>query len=62
MLVLTRKKDDVILIGDNIRILICSIRKGEVRIGIKADKSVIIQREDTPSKNKIIVYRRPADK
>lgn len=47
MLVLSRKKDERIIIGDReIVIMIIEIRGDKVRLGIEADKSVPIHREE----------------
>lgn len=46
MLVLSRKRDDAILIGDDIRITIVKIDRSHVRIGIEAPKSTTIMREE----------------
>lgn len=53
MLVLTRKESEAIVIGDNIKITVCSIRGDKVRIGIEADKSVNIVREELINKGKV---------
>ena len=44
MLVLSRKKDQEILLGENIRLRVISIRGGTVRVGIEAPRSVNIKR------------------
>ena len=46
MLVLTRKVDDAIRIGNDIVITILSIDKKSVRIGIDAPENVMILREE----------------
>lgn len=46
MLVLTRKEDGCITIGENVRVRILEIRNGRVRIGIEAPLSVSIRRDD----------------
>ena len=46
MLVLTRKKSESIVIGNNIRIHIVDIRGEKVRIGVEAPKDVSIFRDE----------------
>ena len=50
MLVLTRKADEQILIGDDIKITLVKVRGGSVRIGIDAPKSVKIIRAELEPK------------
>ncbi|NLL06443.1 MAG: carbon storage regulator CsrA [Clostridiaceae bacterium] len=46
MLVLTRKKNESIVINDNIEITIVDVQGDQVRIGINAPKSVSIYRKE----------------
>ncbi len=46
MLVLTRRLGEGIRIGDNIKISIEKISKGQIKIGIDAPKDVVIAREE----------------
>lgn len=46
MLILTRKKDESFLIGENIRVTIVDIQKNQIRIGIDAPKDLSILREE----------------
>ena len=46
MLVLSRKKDQAIMLGDNIEITIIEIQGDQVRIGINAPKNVSIYRKE----------------
>ena len=52
MLVLGRKKEQAILIGDNIRIVITAVRGDNVRIGIEAPKDVVVMREELVKNDK----------
>jgi len=46
MLVLTRKKNQGIMLGDDIRITVLEIREDAVKIGIEAPKEVNILRSE----------------
>lgn len=46
MLILTRRVGETFLIGDDIKITVCSVRNGQVRIGIEAPKHVSIHRKE----------------
>ena len=46
MLVLSRKKNESIIIGDDITIMVVEIRDGKVRLGIEAPKEVPIHRAE----------------
>ncbi len=46
MLVLTRRKDESIMIGDNIEIVVVEIKDSAVRIGIKAPKNIPVYRSE----------------
>lgn len=46
MLVLSRKEDEKILIGDDIEIMVISIRGDKVRLGINAPKHIPVHREE----------------
>ncbi len=45
MLVLSRKAEESMFIGDNIKITVLDIRGGQVRIGITAPQDIKIHRE-----------------
>ena len=46
MLVLSRKAEESMYIGDDIKITVLDIRGGQVRIGITAPQDVKIHREE----------------
>lgn len=46
MLVLTRKKNQSIMIGDDIEIVVLEIRGEQVRLGIKAPKDITVHRQE----------------
>lgn len=46
MLILTRKKDETIVIGDDIRITVIDIQGDKVRIGIEAPRELSVYRQE----------------
>ncbi len=46
MLVLSRKKDEKIVIGDSIKLMVIEIRGDKVRLGIEAPRDVSVHREE----------------
>lgn len=46
MLVLTRQKNESIMIGNNIEIVIVDIRGDKVRLGITAPRSISVHRKE----------------
>ncbi|MDP6181430.1 MAG: carbon storage regulator CsrA [SAR86 cluster bacterium] len=46
MLVLSRKAEESMFIGDDIKITVLDIRGGQVRIGITAPQDIKIHREE----------------
>ena len=46
MLVLTRHKDESIVIGDDIEITIVAVTRDKVRLGINAPKEVTVHRRE----------------
>lgn len=46
MLVLSRKQDEKIIIGDAITLMVVSIQGDKVRLGIEAPKHVTVHREE----------------
>ena len=46
MLVLSRKKDEVIRIGDDIKIMVIEIRGDKIRLGIDAPAEIPVHREE----------------
>jgi carbon storage regulator len=46
MLVLSRKKDEKIVIGDNVSIMIVEIRGDKVRLGIEAPREISVHRRE----------------
>lgn len=46
MLVLTRKKNEAIMLNDMVRIVVVDVRGDKVRIGIEAPKEISVHREE----------------
>lgn len=46
MLVLTRKRDESIIIGDDIRVTVVDVRGDQVKIGIDAPRVIPVHREE----------------
>jgi len=47
MLILARRADEAILVGDDIRIVICKVgQNGSVRVGVEAPNGLKILREE----------------
>ena len=46
MLILSRQKDESIVIGDNVEIIIVDVRGDKVRLGITAPKEVTVHRKE----------------
>ena len=59
MLVLSRKQNQEIIIGDNIKITILKTKGNTVRIGIDAPRDVSVRRGELPKKENVAIE--PAD-
>jgi carbon storage regulator len=46
MLVLSRQKDESIMIGDNVEVTIVDVRGDKVRLGIAAPKDIPVHRKE----------------
>ena len=46
MLILTRKKDEAIRVGEDIRIVLVQVKGGQVRLGIECPPHVRVLREE----------------
>jgi len=46
MLVLSRQRDETIVIGDNIEVTVVDIRGDKVRLGINAPKEISVHRKE----------------
>lgn len=65
MLVLTRKIDQSIMIGDHIRIVVVDVRGDQVKIGIDAPRDIMVHRhevyQEIQAENQRAVVKRPID-
>lgn len=52
MLVLSRMRDEVIVIGDGIEVQIVDIRGDKVRLGITAPRNVAVDRKEVAEKKR----------
>lgn len=46
MLVLSRREDESVMIGDDIEIVICDVHGDKVRLGFRAPRSIPIHRRE----------------
>lgn len=46
MLVLTRKVDESIIIGDNVKVTVVGVRGDQVKLGIEAPREIPVHREE----------------
>lgn len=49
MLVLSRKVDEVVFIGESIKVMVVEIRGETVRLGIEAPREVLVRRAELPA-------------
>lgn len=52
MLILTRKPDETIVIGENITVTVLGVKGNQVRIGIHAPRGITVDREEIAQKRK----------
>lgn len=50
MLILTRRPDETVVIGQNIRVRVMGVNGNQVRIGIDAPKNIEVDREEIHEK------------
>jgi|TARA_B110000971_G_C19784166_1_gene396732 carbon storage regulator len=50
MLVLSRKQDQSLMIGDDVKITVLEIKGNQVRLGISAPTSIAVHREEIHNK------------
>src|ERR1700683_4174452 len=65
MLVLTRQRDETVIIGDDIEVTVVDIRGDKVRLGINAPKRISVHRKEVydqiRSENREAARVQPAD-
>lgn len=54
MLIITRRIDETVLVGDNIEVTVLAVKGNQVRIGFNAPKDVLILREELADTNFLI--------
>ena len=52
MLVLTRKAGQTLVIGENVRVTVLSVKGNTIRLGIEAPKEISVEREELRLKQK----------
>lgn len=57
MLVLTRKTDERIVIG-NITVTVVAVKKGRVRLGVEAPRDLVVMREEIANRKSKIENRK----
>ena len=61
MLVLSRKKNESIIINDNITVTVIEIRGDKVRLGIEAPADVVVHREEIWLRGSALPQRQTAE-
>jgi carbon storage regulator len=61
MLCLTRRCGEEIVIGDNIHVTVLSVKRGQVRLGISAPRSVTVDRQEVHERRREFVEAEGAD-
>lgn len=46
MLILTRRINEVLVIGDDVTVRVLGVKGNQIRLGIKAPRSVVVDREE----------------
>ncbi len=46
MLILTRKANETLIVGDNVTVTILGVKGNQVRIGVNAPKEISVHREE----------------
>jgi carbon storage regulator len=52
MLILTRRAGEMLRIGDDIEVIVMAVNGSQVRIGVKAPKDIVVDREEIAERKK----------
>jgi len=61
MLILTRRAGETVQIGDDVAVTVVAIKGHQVRIGVKAPRSVTVDREEIFGRKRTELASRPSD-
>jgi carbon storage regulator len=61
VLVLSRKIGEVVVIGDDIRVMVVSIGPGRVKLGIEAPRNVQVDRSEVAESRSSVVHPKPEE-
>jgi carbon storage regulator len=59
MLILTRRPQEELVIGDDVTVIVLGVQGSQVRIGVRAPKSVAVHREEVYERIRTGEERRP---
>ncbi|MEN8205424.1 MAG: carbon storage regulator CsrA [Pseudomonadota bacterium] len=60
MLILTRRVDETLMIGDEVTVTVLAVKGNQVRIGVNAPKDVAVHREEIYERIKAEEHQRNA--
>lgn len=60
MLILTRRVDESLVIGDNVTVTVLGVKGNQVRIGVDAPRDVSVHREELAQKHDVRDSKRPS--
>ena len=46
MLILTRRPQEVLRVGDNIKVHVLEVKGGQIRLGVEAPREILVYREE----------------
>lgn len=61
MLVLSRKSNESLMIGDNVEVIVLEVRDGNVKLGIKAPKEISVHRNEVYNEIKRSLVFKPTE-